>query len=63
MILKKPLLEYFPEGFTPRPHQIKGFNAIDAALREGKKFIIIDTLYSDLFLPIVSPGASTRVWR
>jgi len=42
MILKKPLLEYFPEGFTPRPHQIKGFNAIDAALREGKKFIIIE---------------------
>jgi Rad3-related DNA helicase len=41
MLLNKPLLEYFPEGFTPRPHQIKGLQSIESAINKKKKFIIV----------------------
>lgn len=41
MKLIKPLLEYFPTGFTPRPHQIKGLTDIEQAINKGAKFIIV----------------------
>lgn len=41
MNLSKSLIEYFPEGFTPRPHQVKGLADVEAALSKGAKFIII----------------------
>ena len=41
MVLNKPLVEYFPTDFEPRPHQIKGLEAIDAAINKGAKFIIV----------------------
>ena len=41
MILSKPLIEYFPQGFTPRPHQVKGLLDIEAAINKGTKFIIV----------------------
>ena len=41
MVLKKPILEYFPTGFTPRPHQVKGLESIEAAINKGTRFIIV----------------------
>ena len=41
MILSKPLIDYFPQGFTPRPHQVKGLLDIEAAINKGTKFIIV----------------------
>ncbi len=41
MNLKKPLIEYFPTGFTPRTHQVKGLNDIEEAINKGAKFIIV----------------------
>ena len=41
MTLKKPLLDYFPSGYTPRPHQVKGLEAIETAINKGAKFIIV----------------------
>lgn len=41
MQLNKSLLEYFPQEYTPRPHQVKGLEAIEAALKKGTKFIIV----------------------
>lgn len=41
MKLIKPLLEYFPAGFTPRPHQVKGITSIENAINKGAKFIIV----------------------
>ena len=41
MLLNKPLLDYFPQGFTPRPHQVKGLQDIEAAIQKGAKFIIV----------------------
>ena len=41
MLLKKPLLEYFPSGYTPRPHQVKGLEAIEAAINKGAKYIVV----------------------
>jgi Rad3-related DNA helicase len=41
MKLTKPLIEYFPAGFTPRSHQVQGLEKIEAALSKGTKFIIV----------------------
>lgn len=41
MTLNKPLIEYFPEGFTPRPHQTSGLQKIEEAINKGTKFIIV----------------------
>jgi len=41
MDLIKPLLDYFPAGYNPRPHQIKGLQDIETAIKKGKKFIIV----------------------
>jgi Rad3-related DNA helicase len=41
MKLNKPLIEYFPDGFTPRPHQVKGLSDIEVAINKGAKFIIV----------------------
>lgn len=41
MNLVKPLIEYFPEGYTPRSHQVTGLEKLDASLRKEAKFIII----------------------
>ena len=41
MVLKKPLIEYFPEGYTPRPHQVQGLQDIENAINKGVKYIIV----------------------
>lgn len=41
MKIEKPVLTYFPEGFTPREHQIDGLQQIYEAINSGEKFIIV----------------------
>ena len=41
MLFEKPLIEYFPEGFTPRDKQAKGLQQIGEAINRGAKYIIV----------------------
>jgi len=41
MILSKPLLEYFPPGYKPRPGQVEVINKIEKFLLSNKKFCFL----------------------
>ena len=42
MNFPKPLLEYFPTGYKPRPQQTKGLLQIEEAIAKGTKVIVIE---------------------
>jgi ATP-dependent DNA helicase DinG len=41
MKLIKPLIDYFPPGYTPRPQQEHGLLKIEEAIKKGAKYIIV----------------------
>jgi Rad3-related DNA helicase len=41
MKIEKPVLNYFPDNFTPREHQVSGLQQIYEAINSGEKYIIV----------------------
>lgn len=41
MKIEKPVLNYFPDSFTPQDHQVSGLQQIYEAINSGEKYIIV----------------------